>query len=144
MGETSSRFGVGEARTEQMAARGGGAPQRTLQEALEERRREFWNANPMGDPYEDRASRLFWVGRPLRVTDKLREARETRKMMGEDPDTMEDYTLRGYKLSDFGTRPELESWAYDHIPAKEYEEAKANIMAYGQTAVLRVRDTGGS
>ena len=58
---------------------------------------------------------------------------------------MEDYTLRGYRLSDFGTRKGLESWAYDHIPAKEYEyeEAKANILAYGQTAVLRVRDTGG-
>ena len=61
--------------------------------------------------------------------------------MEEDPDTMEDYLLRGYRLKDFGTRPQLEDWAYDHIPAKEYEEAKANIMTYGQTAVLRVRDT---
>ena len=63
--------------------------------------------------------------------------------MAEDPDVMDDYTLRGWKLSDFGTRQQLEHWAYDHVTAAEYEAAKANIMAHGQTADLRVRDTGG-
>ena len=63
--------------------------------------------------------------------------------MAEDPETMEDYTLRGWKLSDFGTRQDLENWAYDHVTSAEYEEAKANIMAYGQTAVLHVKDTNG-
>ena len=64
-------------------------------------------------------------------------------MMAEDPDTMDDYTLRGWRLRDFRTRQKLEHWAYDHVTAAEYEEAKTNLMTHGQTAVLHVRDAGG-
>ena len=61
-------------------------------------------------------------------------------MMAEDAETMEDYTLHGWQMSEFGSRKGLEDWAYDHLSKAEYEEAKANILQHGQTAVLRVND----
>ena len=91
---------------------------RTLQERIEEANREFWR------------------GRPLQVG----RIREIRGMMAEDPETMEDYTLSGWRKSEFTQRAYLEDWAHTHLPKAESEEAKDNIMKYGQTAVLHVRD----
>jgi len=133
-----------------MAARG--APLRTLQEALEDERRsrEFWWSHDrtrlgLEDSLaleQERRIRLAAAG-PLRMTDKMKESRETGRMMQEDPDRMEGYYLHGYKKSDFGTRQDVEDWAFTHISAKEFEEAKENIMNYGQTAIARVRDDDG-
>ena len=134
-----------------MAARG--VPLRTLQEVLteERRRRAFWNMHPLTANMTqeeirglEQHRRNFWaaVG-PLKTTDKVRESRETGRMMQEDPDRQEDYYLHGYKKSDFGTRQDVEDWAFTHIPAKEFEEAKKSIMEYGQTAIAHVTDEGG-
>jgi hypothetical protein len=89
---------------------------------LEQRRRNFW-AN---------------VG-PLRQTEEMAQARERAGMRQDDPLQNTDYTLRGYRRSEFGSRQELEDWAFTHIPADEFERAKANIMRYGQTAIAHVR-----
>ena len=130
-----------------MAARG--APYRTLQEVLreEQHRRTYWSMNPLTvnmTPEQiqrlDQRRRNFWanVG-PLRPTEEMARIRETGRMRQDDPLQNTDYTLHGYKRSDFHSRQDLEDWVHTHIPADEFERAKANIMRYGQTAVAHVR-----
>ena len=48
--------------------------------------------------------------------------------------------MNGWKISYFGSRRDVEHWAYGHLSKAECEEAKANILKYGQTAILHVRD----
>ena len=64
-------------------------------------------------------------------------------MMAQDPETMEDYTVNGWTMSDFGNRKDVEDLAYSHLSKAECEKAKENILKYGQTAILHVRDTNG-
>ena len=92
-----------------MAARG--VPQLTLQEGIEQRNIEFGRRHPLQidrlrEAIEQRR-RDCWRNRPLQP-DRARELQETKGMMAEDPETMEDYMLRGWKLSDFGTKQELD------------------------------------
>jgi len=90
---------------------------------------------------KDSAGNWVHVG-PFRETQQLRDMTDNMLQQDVDEKSQQNYWVRGWSRNEFDYKRPFDNWVSEHIPYVDYQLAKRNILAHGQTAIARVRDDG--